>query len=205
MARNLKDFLDDFNMLMDRYHLHNVYFDSEKPVTPDEIREIVNGAANGKKDSLEKLSIVKEYFKHYSDMIEYDLNDRRNWEYTYPEMFEENNEGEENGEVPYSRYEEDKQKLEIMKRILNDLNNPPHELFGIMTPTEMMALTSMTNQIPTKFPEDIKRYTGEFIGKKPNGGKRKTHNKKHSNKRKRTNKRKMSKKQTAKRYRKNTR
>lgn len=187
MTRTLKDFLNDFNLLMDHYHLHRMYLHGDKLVTPEQIKEIIDGAANAEKDSLEKIPIVKEYFEVYSDIIEYDLNDRRNWEYNYPEMFEEDDGGveEENGEVRYSKYEEDTQKLEIMRRIIADLNKSPKELFGIMTPTEMMALSSMSRQIPTKLPQDLNTYTGEFLGKKPKGGKKnKTRNKKMSKKRK---------------------
>jgi hypothetical protein len=199
MARTLKDFLNDINLLIDHYHLHGMYLDGETLVTPEQIKNIIDGAANAEKDSLEKIPIVKKYFDSYSDLIEYNLNDRINWQYTYPELFEEDDGGleEENGVVHYSRYQEDIEKLEIMKRIINDLKKSPQELFGIMTPTEIMALSSMSRQIPFKFPEDINRYTGEFIGKNPkapNGGKRKTRNKKTKKYKKRKTKRHFNKK-----------
>jgi hypothetical protein len=180
MSRTLDDFLADFNLLMDHYHLHQMYFDHETIVTPDEIRNIVNGAVNGEKDSLERIPIVKQYFEHYKDMITYQLNDRRNWQYYYPELEPDEPEPE------FDPYTADVEKLEIMRRILIDLNKPVAELFGIMKPTEMMALTSMSRQMPRQLPEDLKKYTGEFLGKESKGGKHKT--RKHKTRGKKTKK-----------------
>jgi len=184
MSRTLKDFLADFNSLT---HLHSMYIDSDVATTPEQIRDIVNGAMNGEKNSLEKIPMVKKYFETYADMIDYQLKDRRNWEYYYPDP------EPDDPDPDFNPYTADVEKLEIMKRLLSDLNKSPQELFGVMKPEEMMALTSMTRQMPIQFPTDIKRYTGEFVGKTPKGGsksnggsKRKTKRNKKRNKRRKT-------------------
>jgi hypothetical protein len=190
MSRNLNDFLRDFSLLMDKYHLHTIYFDNDITITPDDIKNIVNGALEGKKEDLERIHIAKEYFEYYSDMINDKLNDRRNWQYYYPEP----EPGEADPEIdPYTA---DTQMLEIMRRILNDLNKPTQELFEVMTPNEMMAMTSISRQMPRKMTEDIKKYTEEFIGKTPNGGKRKTINKGKSTNKTKTKKRKTKRRKT---------
>jgi len=182
--RNARNFFNEFAILMkvhNRYKendytiLQDVYLprpydalpDSPyrppalgEKITAEDAEEIVNGIKSGDRTQLSKIHILRFYIKSLLESFLFRTTDKKNWEYHYGSPDEDN---------LLNVYNIEMILIPILRKLSQDLNKPV-SFFGIMTPTEIMAETSLLRQTP--IPEDVMTHNiRPFIGKIPKGGK----------------------------------
>jgi hypothetical protein len=218
MARTRKDFFDDFDELMRLNDIINSLLPPTQQtaglktlmvqgeeVTLEDIVRIVNGIWEDDREQINKWRVLAGYLHETLDIIEdnQSIESRPRYYLIYGDDFDEIREIENNMEI-------------IIRRLLNDLSDDPNEFarfFGLMKPSEQMALASLGRQgirtaaATATTPERRKRLPPEmigeiapFVGYKPKGGRTKMRrNKMKRNKTMRTKKgkgRKMRKNKT---------
>lgn len=153
-------FFNSFDMLME---LNNALPDNYKRITPKEVEQlinIVNGIKESKREQLNNIPVLRKILQNAYEIMQDNLEDRRNWDYVYPSDVEG---------LKVSIYIVERIMEQIIMTLLKLLETPS-QTFGIMTPSEQIGIESMKNQL--KLPEDVVEHgIGEFLGKKTVGGK----------------------------------
>lgn len=192
MEENKKrdDFFNDFETL---FSINDQIPSNYARIYQDDaarVRSILDGIKDNKREQLNEIPVLRNFLQELLERIDYNRNDRYNYEYTYG-YHDPNIVNQETDEMIVNISEIEDLMYEITKRLLEDLTIPPNELFGIMTPSEMISVRSMENQL-RQIPSDVLKYNIKpFVGKEPVGGKykkRRTRRKasKSKSKRKRT-------------------
>lgn len=155
-----RQFFNSFDMLME---LNNALPDNYKRITPkkvEQLKNIVNGIKESKREQLNNIPVLRQILNNAFEIMQENFEDRRNWEYVYPNDVEE---------LKVSVYTIERDMEKIIKTLLKLLEKPT-ETFGLMTPSEQMGIESMKSQL--NLPEDVIEHgIGEFVGKKTVGGK----------------------------------
>jgi hypothetical protein len=205
MSRRLNDFFESFKEVISYNNAIPAYVLTDYPrlktynidgidIGPEDIVRIVEGIKEGNRADLNKMDVLKEYLQRTLDLIDEYRSDTENAEliYGYGRGLPED---EDTISVPVARYES---AMEYnIRRVLNVLETDGQEratIFGYITPSHEMALTSLQRQGITKknkkkvfLPEDVIQYKIKpFVAKIPKGGlkKRRTRRKKRNNKNK---------------------
>lgn len=146
-------------------------------VTPENVEEIVHGMKNNDKTQWNRISILKSYLEKAIEYFETKNKNKRAWMnmniWIDEELAgsEDENENDEQELDAISLYKVELEMTEIMKNLLRILNaSPISKTFGLIKPTEIMALESIERQ--KKLPREMKHEISDFLGKIPKGGKR---------------------------------
>ena len=149
---------------------------NETYVTPEIVEEIVNGMKNNDKTQWNRISVLKSYLEKAIEYFETKHKNKRAWMnmniWIDEELANSEDESNEDQELDaISLYKVEVEMTETMKKLLRILNESPiSKTFGLMKPTEMMAMQSIERQ--KKLPSEMKYEISEFLGKIPKGGKR---------------------------------
>lgn len=153
-------------------------------------KNILDGIKENKREQLNEIPYLKIFLEELMERIDDNRDDRHNYMYTYG-LYDPNIVNQETDELIVNISGIEDLMYEIAEGLLDDLKMPPNQLFGIMTPSEMIGIRSMENQM-RQMPSDVLKYNVKpFLGKEPVGGrykKRRTVRKgrKSKSKRKRT-------------------
>lgn len=136
------------------------------------VRRILDGIKDNKSEQLNKIPILRNFLQELLERIDYYRNDRYDHQYTYG-YHDPNIVNQETDEMLVNISGIEDEMYEIAEKLLEELERPTSELFGLMTPSEMIGIRSMENQM-TQIPSDVFKYNIKpFVGKEPMGGKSK--------------------------------
>lgn len=131
--------------------------------TAEDAEEIVNGIKNADRKQLARIPRLMHYLREVLHTFVHRTTDKHNWDIYYPYEEDEN--------FFVDSYTIELNMIPILKQLILDLNNPISSFFGIMRPTEMMSVESISRQ--KGIPSDVAKFgISPYIGKPPVGGKR---------------------------------
>jgi len=162
--RSAIDFFNDFDGLM---RIHNAHIEDGYHILPkinrpyghmtaEDAYAIVDGLRKG--DVHNRIRELRAYLEKVLDLFILRTTDKRHWEEYY---------GDYDGVDVYSI---EVNMIPVLRRLLGDLQPPVDpSFFGVITPDEIMALTSIGRQ--RGLPEHVMQYSvSPYVGKKAKGG-----------------------------------